>query len=769
VNLQSLDQVNAAYRDSEQSTEETFQHPLSSTADDAVPCDFDQPTAEPIGPPETSDASDGIGHGAAQHDTEQSVESLTQETPEKAGTDSGYNSPQDETSAWEKILEMREREHQNDLAAMQDEHDDEMKYLRGDLSSETRKKELLQKRVKKEVLAKQDLKQQLEILHGDHQETLEEVLALRVQFEDMKKGFQDKEETYLETVKVQEDGLKTREEDIHNLRMRIYDLNGELLNKERSHQEAIFRLGANAHNIQNREGAPSAQWGAQMMQLEICKTEREQAISYATNFHAQLELAKTANGKLLEELDAKREDMEVDARYHEQIRGQNWDLQNRINESMADVATLKYQKAKAEQDAAAEVKDRTRKLDNRTAELSALEATRAEWQADPEGVLLTLSKGVTSDAMILALAKRFQLTLNENDGLTQSRVVQEQEYDALNRQLRRMTAQRDGLSQSLAEKAEEVTSLKDKIHELETIVLSREMDDEADKRAEPLYLQAVEEIRQLKEALSEKCGDAVDPGTIEIQLNQARRTALQNRQQHVAEVESLKDLIEKVYERMLRVEATLTAAGRTIEEPNNEGEVLKAQCARVLGYDEDESESAIDGPDGTSSRSDTSKPSNAESQSHGHEDKAASQSSDTAYDKPLTNGTTNQPEHESDVKSEVEIEHSSDTPNKKIVRRFVLRALAENGTRIRVLGEPSSPAVPPTPHSNALRAEDVQDLPSDRDDGSGGDGGSEDLQINHPPPLPVASLAWVKKNRPFGYGEPVEDDQFGKEPLRARP
>lgn len=723
----------------EQFTEEIIQHPLSSAADDAGHSDAERSAAELIERTETNLVSEGTDQGAAQTDAEQAIGPSAQQTPKTGANDSGYNSPQDETSAWEKILEMRDREHQNDLAAMQDVHDDEMKYLRGDLSSETRKKELLQKRVKKEVLAKQDFKQQLENLQAEHHETLVEALALRVQFEDMKKGFQDQEEAYLETAKVQEDGLVTKEEEIHDLRMRVYDLNGDLLNKERSHQEVIFRLGAKA---QNREGAPSAQWGAQMMQLEICKAEREQAISYANNFHAQLELAKTANEKLLDELDAKQKDMEVDGRYHEQVRGQNWDLQKRINDSMVDVATLKYQKAKAEQDAAAEVKDLTRKLDNRTAELSALEATRAEWQADPEGVLLTPSKGVTSDAMILALAKRFELTLNENDGLTQRRVVQEQEYDALNRQLRRMTAERDGLSQSLAEKAEEVTSLKDKIHELETIVLSREMDDEADKRAEPLYLQAVEEIQLLKEALSEKGGDVVDPGTLEIQLDQARRTALQNRQQHVAEVESLKDLIEKVYERMLRLEATLTAAGRTIEEPNSEGEVLKAQCACVLGYDESESQSDTADPDNTKSGSD------AKSPSSDHEDKDASRPNDTANDTVLTNSPPTQSDQGSDneVEAEAETERSSDSPNTKVVRRFVLRSLAENGTRIRVLGEPSSPAVPPTPDSNAPKAEDREDVP-----------------------LPVASLAWVEKNRPFGYGEPVEDDQFGKEALRARP
>jgi len=302
-------------------------------------------------------------------------------------------------------------------------------------------------------------------------------------------------------------------------------------------------------------------------ELDICSRQKEEAMVVAEDFHKKLLLANKALDDLKAEVASKQQQREVDGRYHEQIRGQNWDLQKRVNESIGDVARLKYQKAKAVQEAAAEVNDLNRKLDNRTAELSALEATRAEWQADPEGVLLTLSKGVTSDPLILALAKRLELTLNENDNLTQRMKVQEKEYDALNGQLRYAKAQREGLSESLAEKASDITCFKDKIHDLETEILRRDLNEEADKRAEPGYLQTMEEIQPLREAASESDENAVDSGLLTVQRDQARRVALQNRQQHVAEVESLEDLIEGLYQRVLKLEATLAAAGRTIEGP----------------------------------------------------------------------------------------------------------------------------------------------------------------------------------------------------------
>lgn len=703
---------------------------------------------------------------------------------------------------------MRAREHQDDLAALQDEHEDELKYLRRDLSSEVGKKELLQRRVKKEVLAKKDIRQQLDVLQAEHRVAVEaskskdreieeqqkEALALRARLQDMEKRFQMKESSYLETITIQGELIKAKEEEVVDLCLRDYEINSEGSKKSvgadtRKPQEGGLATNGNQWEAWYHHALENGQrWRSE---LEMCSKQKEQAMTIATNFKVQLELAETANEKLREEVDAKQTEMEVDARYYEQIRGQNWDLQKRINESIGDVATLKYKKALAEQEAAVDVKELTRKLDNRTAELSALEATRAEWQADPEGVLLTLSKGVTSDPLILALAKHLELTLNENDSLKQRMVAWEQEYDALNGQLRHTKAHRDGLSRSLAEKASDITCLKDRIHDLETEILRRDMNEEADKRAEPGYLQAMEEIQRLREAASENDENSVDSGLLTVQRDQARRVALQNRQQHVAEVESLKDLIEGLYQRVLKLEATLAAAGRTIEGPDDEGNALKAECACVLGYDEAESELENGSPVNPASEPENSNLVNAalalgeasnlpeprpDSENVGDEVASPAQNAVTATN--LDNSPTNQSEAESNDESEAETEYSSDSSTTIIARRFVMRSLAEGESHIRVLGDPSSPAAPPTPDistpavyhtpdSNASTEGDVQGILSDNAGNGSEDGESGDSQPYRTAPLPVASLVWVKKNRPFGYGEPVGDDQFGKEALQA--
>lgn len=819
------DSENAATNDAEQPVVEATQQYRSGISNDARHHDDEQPTEESLQQSLCEDGND-----AALEDTEQHVAGSTQQTPKAVGNDSGYNSPQDETSAWEKILEMREREHQNDLAAMQDVHDDEMKDLRKELSSEIGKKQLLQKRVKKEVLAKRDFKEQLEALQGEHRVVVEasaskdnelaqkekDILALRARVQEMEIGFHNKEQFYLDTIHIQGDMLKADEEEVIDLHFRTHDMDKELISMKTSKQGALSGVGTNAPNLQHREGPASAQWKALYYhafeeaqalrkQLAVCDKQREQAMGFTQNFQAQLELANSANAKLTADVASKQQKIDYDGPYHEQIRGQNFDLQKQVNESIREVAILKYQKAKAKQEAAEEVKDLTRKLDNRTEDLSALEVTRAEWQADPEGVLLNPPAEVETKAMMLALAKRFQLTINENANLKQRMEVREKEYDALNAQRRKVKAQRDALSQSLAERAEEITSLQENIFEFDTKVIRREMNEETAKQAEPLYIQAMadvaqkdsyigqclKEIRRLREAASENDEDVAN-SEARAHLDQARTAAVQNRRQHLAKVEKLKDLIEKLHQRMLQLEATLAAAGRAIVEPNNEGDMLKAQCARVLGYDGADSESENGSPFRTPSQPvpgnfahetlESEGVDNLPGPGHNSEDmgdECVPPPNNWARDTSLDDSPTHQSERESHHGPRAETERSSESSTTINVRRFVMRALAEGGTRTRVYGEPSSPAAPPAPEIstpavpstgaiNPSAKGDVQDAPlNDTDNGSEGDEDG-DLQPFHPPPLPAASLAWMNKNKPFGHGEPVRDDQFGKEALKTR-
>ena len=915
----SLNDPNTADHDIKQPGGERPQHQQSNHSTDPASNDVKQLAEEHV------DGIEPQGNGnAKQHHAEPSIEASAQQTP-KAANDSEYNSPQDETIAWEKIMAMKEREHENEVAAMQDLHDDEMKDLRGELNAEIRTKEYLQKRVKKEALAKKDLQQQLDTIQGEHRAAVEasaskvqdfnekekEALDLRARLQEMETGFLDKEKHYLDTLKSQEEQANNKEEEVIELRLRIYDMNTELLNK---------RASTDAEKPQGEKFArPSTEWEAWYhhafeegqrwrTELEICKRQKEQAMAIAEDHLAQLKLAKTANDKLNVDLAAKQKHMESDARYHEQIRGQNYDLQKRINEFIVDVATLKYQNATAEQEAAAEVKHLTRKLDNRTADLSALEATRAEWQANAEGLLLTRTHDVTSDAMMFALAKRFELALNENESLKQRMVVEEQAYDALRAKLGHSRTENDGLSRSLAEKARDVTGLQDKIHDLETEILRRDMNEEADKRAEPGYLQAMEEvawlrnqlkdkaleyagsianlaaadrprkaihelqqicgqvsahndalqtmlyeerrefdlnknvmeshiygltlqianagsskqqainfekawdrireleryiehdriarmnsdavtleiraqledqmvqkesqidqcleeIRRLRAAASEDDEDVVDSEALAAQLGQARRAALQNRQEHVAEVRELKDLVEKLSQRMMRLERALSAAGSVVEEAYNAGQLLKAECKRVLEQEDHVSESETVSPLDTTHGIETGNVAVMESESDDEEEGNTSRSDDAESDADPHDEARSPSHAGTDVDTG---RHSSESSTTITVRRFVMRSLAEAGTRTRVLGEPisSSPTVTPTLDANPPKTDDGKNGSPDVDSGS--DDRSGDLHPLHPPAIPSTSQDWVTKHRPFRYGEPTEDDQFAKGTIHAR-
>ena len=139
---------------------------------------------------------------------------------------------------------------------------------------------------------------------------------------------------------------------------------------------------------------------------------------------------------------------------------------------------------------------------------------------------------------------------------------------------------------------------------------------------------------------------------------------------------------------MLRFEATLVAAGRVIHEAGEDGEVLKAECKRVLGYDDTE----------------TSNLGNEEIQSDDGEIANNPESDEAGSDGKDQGEPTAQSDVEYDCQAEVDDDHTSDNSTIWAVHRFVLRSLAEVGTHTRVLGEPlsSSPARPSHPGKHGL-------------------------------------------------------------------
>lgn len=214
---------------------------------------------------------------------------------------------------------------------------------------------------------------------------------------------------------------------------------------------------------------------------------------------------------------------------------------------------------------------------------------------------------------------------------------------------------------------------------------------------------------------------------------------------------------------MLRVDAALKAGGRVIQGSDQDSESLKAECRRVHKYDDAEPKLESGSPIIIESGPKADNFTGTENELDDEGDNNSQSDPNTISEQANKERQTEAP-----AGSKGEPPRTSDSSTIVTVRRFVMRALAENGTRTRVYGEPasSSPHIPPTPDSDPAKAEDLEDMPSIADDKSEEDG-SNDLQFYHLPPMPVASLAWVQKNKPAGYGEPVGGDESGKEALRA--
>ena len=831
---------------------------------------------------------------AADSKAEQSGEGVAiansvHQTPQTLGPDSGYNSPEDEIKAWEKVLQMKEKEHEDDISALKDEHEDEVKELRSQIDSVTRTKELLQKRVKKEVLAKQDHQRQLTTLEGEH-------------------------DVALTTIDSQKQEIGEQEEEIVVLRARVKQMEK---GKERETRWEAWYHNAVTEAQQLRTA------------LELCTKQKAEAMEFAEAFQSELRLTTKAKDRFQKEVAAKQSQIEVDERYHEQIRGQNLDLQNRINQSIVDMANLKKQMAKADRAAAAEVKRLTAKLDNQTAALYALEDMKDDWKADAEDVLHMLSARVTTDQLVTKLADHMKLLLREQEMMAERVQREIQEADALSRQLVTMNSEREQLSQVLGEKEEEITSLKKEIGDLETDKIRREMNDAADERAEPGYLRALEEVATLRQQLhqqtlnnaaviattadrgarkairdlehinnlfaadyahlqevlakerqerhmdgyaraaheynletpsyaleeykqrainAERVWDRVhelekqieddriarlksDAVTLEIRADLeaavAEKEALIGRildgergvmvsssnigqtgedpagdnagegptagnlfepdglpavdeseseddQMSVEfQIRQLEIYVDRMYQRMTRLEAMLAAAGRAGVGSEYEGRALRAEIRRFRGYNSAESQSDEGEVVATGEDAEAANESLIEGEEVSEDGEAASGDNEPGDGPADAADQDNQ--NASSTKPIKEAKSGLDTATKNKLRRFVLRALREGASNHRVFGEPTTsspapvqtPSFTPPPGASTLSEDERHDssspLPSSESE-EGADfsskEGDDGLQPYHPPPMPAKSLAWIQKHRPFVHGEPVNDDQF---------
>lgn len=217
---------------------------------------------------------------------------------------------------------------------------------------------------------------------------------------------------------------------------------------------------------------------------------------------------------------------------------------------------------------------------------------------------------------------------------------------------------------------------------------------------------------------------------LEYQLDQMRIAAMENLRRHNTEVEQLKTFMDRVYQRMLRLEVTLDVVGKTIDEQDDEGEALKAGCDHLLGYD-DNVYAEDDGP-------------------------------------PLGLWESNEEDTESElgdeeVGFEMEAEEGNEQPDDDITikaRDFVAQTLADPNAASRVLGEMLEPEIKTISEVSTEAEADWEDVSSHEV--------TEDIQESQQDSLPAASIRWAQQHSPFLYGEPVADDQFGHKALLRR-
>ncbi|MCJ1322410.1 structural constituent of epidermis [Xylographa vitiligo] len=71
-------------------------------------------------------------------------------------------------NSWNYLLDSRKTQHENEIAELCDNHEDEVKYLKADLEKANKRKDYLEARTKKEVLQKLAVKEELQVLQKRH-------------------------------------------------------------------------------------------------------------------------------------------------------------------------------------------------------------------------------------------------------------------------------------------------------------------------------------------------------------------------------------------------------------------------------------------------------------------------------------------------------------------------------------------------------------------------------------------------------------------------
>lgn len=394
--------------------------------------------------------------------------------------DSLYKSPSAEAKGWEMVLEMATQDHENNVAALKDVHDDEVKDLKSRLASMTARKELLEKRVKKEVLAKQDAQQRISTMEEDQRPLLQDldrmnqearnqgdqIIALRHRTHEMTKELFEKETLCQTQLLTRRAEAATQADTIRNLAEELRRRSGVAVH------DSVGIIG------QKPAASAAGPW-------EAWYHDSFQEVQHLRGELARVNQAYEEASALSAEYGAQREHWAMkahaanEATFQEELETanvqQSWEdadseiktLRERSHRAEMEVANLRTMKANQAQDAAANISALKDLLKGKDTTIDVLVDSKASWESNSTRIMRALASGVTRDKVIDNLVNHANTLSNDNETLAAQNSMQESQIKALQHEKRQAANATVDLQDSMAETAAAITQLEGEKGELD--------------------------------------------------------------------------------------------------------------------------------------------------------------------------------------------------------------------------------------------------------------------------------------------------------------
>ncbi len=467
------------------------------------------------------------------------VDSHTDKPCRHKKCDSGYTSGLDERSMYDALLLASKQSYQNEIAALKDEHEDFVKDLQKQLTSMTARKEMLQKWVKKEIVAKEDIQQQFEALQEEHNATLgdldaknqeinekgEEVLVLRCRAGGLTKELFDKETNYQVCLASMDNACKQWNEEKRGLKEEVVALRARSATHANAANHSVAELGVigekrgpkagqglqTKNSFHAEQGPQAGQWEAwyhhcfgayQVSQAKLTEAQKAQDSAAAklndcdsqrehwwNEAHAARE-ATCRKDVELADLQQSWEDADTEIK----------SLRERSHRAECIAANLEVIKENQVRDATAEISIIKTALDKKSAAVEALMDSKAAWKEDSDRILATLSGRVTRDKVFNNLADHAQLIAEDNEILVAKILEQEAEIKGHQEQKSKADKCTLDLFDSVAAKSAEVAQLEGDKRELDIQVASLhwklEMSNQEIERLEPMVVDLQQQVNE---------------------------------------------------------------------------------------------------------------------------------------------------------------------------------------------------------------------------------------------------------------------------------